>query len=414
MNILFIYTALPKGGIETFFVRMASKLFEKGHSLRFLFFTNNNDEELLNELKKYARVYFINDYLYLPSFLKNKSPLYKLLFPLKYKKLFKEVLCDVDHLHAPDYNSILYYNKISSKKDQFTCSTGVYHINEYNFHDFKNWYFGKSIINFIQKLPAKNILFFNEISNQFYNTIYSNKFKESLITPIGIDVSAFKDEFVGKQNNRIVSIGRLSSWKKYNFHMIEAVHALQQKGITIHYDSYGDGDQLEVLNALVTKYNLNHLITFHNGIPYSKFKTTISNSLLFIGAGTALIEASACGIPALIGIENETKPVSYGFLHNVTSYSYQEQQLPYERKEITQFILHLLNCDEITYKSECEKAKLRANDFSIDKTVSDFEKICSNSEKIKLNSNYFKLSRIVLSMFINKIVNSKSNYSTRL
>jgi 1,2-diacylglycerol 3-alpha-glucosyltransferase len=414
LNILFVYTGLPQGGIETFFVRMASKLYKKDHSLRFLFFTNNFDEELLNELKQYAKICFINDYLYIPSFLKDKSPIFKLLFPLKYKKLFKEILFDINHVHAPDYNSLLYSSKICSVKDEFTMSTGVYHTNEYNFKKFKNWYFGNFIIKLLQKISAKNILFFNEISNQYYNTIYDNKFKDSLITPIGVDVSSFKDDFVGKQNNRIVSIGRLSSWKKYNFHMIEAVHALQQQGITIHYDSYGDGDQLEVLNALVTKYNLNHLVKFHSGVPYSQFKNTIANSLLFIGSGTALIEASACGIPALIGIENESEPVSYGFLHNVTSYSYHEQQLPYERKEIVEFILYLLKGDQTRYKSECEKAKLRANDFSIDKTVFDFEKMCFNAEKIQVITSYFELLKIVFSMFLNKIVSPKANYSNRL
>lgn len=75
MKILFVYTSLPKGGIETFFVRITKKLAEKGYSVNFLFFSNNLDNELIDELKKYAKVFSINDYLFLPKFTQNLSPL---------------------------------------------------------------------------------------------------------------------------------------------------------------------------------------------------------------------------------------------------------------------------------------------------------------------------------------------------
>jgi glycosyltransferase involved in cell wall biosynthesis len=405
---------LPKGGIETFFVRMASRLSDRGHTLKFLFFTDYCDLELLVELEKSAKIYFINEYLFIPTCLKNKSPLIKLFFPLKNNKIARDILSDVDHIHLPDYNSILYYKKVFFHKYKWTVSIGVYHINEFVFRDFETWYFGKKIKELFQNISPNCILFFNEISRELYNSYYHDKFKESLITPIGIDVSKYQDDYVGIQNNRVVSIGRLSSWKKYNFHMIEAVHVLQQQGITIQYDSYGDGDQLELLNSLVANYNLSHLIKFHKGIPYSKFKEAISNSLMFIGAGTSLVEASACGIPALIGIENESYPVSYGFLHNLSSYSYQERELQYARIDIVQFILQLLNCDELTYKKECERARSRSSDFSIDKSVVDFEKLCGNAENVPFNSGYIQLVRIIFSMMLNRILCSNSNYSNRL
>lgn len=416
MKILFVYTSLPKGGIETFLVRMTEKLFEKGYSINFLFFSNNIDVELLNELKKYANVFTINDYLYFSKYTKNFSPIIKLLIPLEKRELWLDVLKEVEHIHAPDYNSILYVNKILNKADKINVhiSTGVYHINEFNFIKYKKWYFGKKIIQFLNCIPQQNILFFNEVSNSFYNNLFQNKFKKSIITPIGIDLSKYNDSVSALQNNRVVSVGRLTNWKKYNFHMIEVINSLKKKNIFIKYDSYGDGEQLLSLNEKVNNLNLSDLITFHPAISYNKFKSTISDSLMFIGAGTALIEASACGIPALIGIENEEYPLTYGFLHDTKTYSYQEQQLSFEKYKIEDFILKLKNQNEESYREECVKAQGRANDFSIEITIEDFIKMTNNSRSYDFSLNKLQLILVTVSMFLNKIICPKTNYSKRL
>ena len=414
MNILYIYTALPKGGIETFFLRITKKLSLNGHKVKFLFFTNYFDENLLNELKQFAEIFSINDFLFAPQIIKKGSPISKLLFPLNNKLLSEKILYNIDHIHAPDFNSILFVYKITNRKNKIPISTGVYHINEFNFTNNKNWNFVRMINSFLQKLPSENILFFNEICKEFYNEKWENKFIKCTVTPIGIEISPTNDVCSGIQNNRIVSIGRFDTWKTYNFSMIEVIRSLKEKGMIFYYDSYGGGRQYEHLKKKVLKLGLEELVTFHPGVPYSEFKTKIVNKLMFIGAGTALIEASATGIPAMIGIENEEKALTYGFLHNTTSYSYQENQLNYERIKIEFEIIFLKNCNEDSYFNECEKAKIRAQDFSIDKTYSDFILLMKNSKNFNFNINYFKLIYIVLGLTLNKICFPKSNYSKRL
>lgn len=414
MKILFVYTSLPKGGIETFFVRIVKQLFEEGYEIRFLFFGNVFDKELITELEKFAKIFKINNYLLIPSILKNKTPLLKLLMPVKRQKVQNEILEGVTHIHAPDFNSILYVNKILNFKEKINISTGVYHINEYNFTNSNKWYFKKTVDKFINYLPYQNILFFNEICKDFYYDKFNHKFENSLVTPIGIELPLTESSVLAKQNNEIVSIGRLTQWKKYNLHMIEVVKSLKDKNIIVHYDSYGDGPQLEVLNKKVKEYHLQDLVKFHGNIPYSKFKHIISNKLMFIGAGTALIEASSLGIPSLIGIENESEPVSYGFLHNTNTYSYQEKQLNFPRKKIEDFILYLIGLSKESYKIECEKAKERAKDFSIETTKKDFITLINSSQSSKFHLNQYQLARVVLSMFVNKVFFPKSNYSKRL
>lgn len=414
MKLLFVYSGLTNGGIETFFLRIVKKLSIEGHLIHFLFFTENFDSELIKELQKYAKIHSYNDYLLAPSFLKNKSPLLKILLPLNKNKLNLELLNDIDHIHAPDFNSILFANRILNK-DQFKIiSTGVYHINEFNFESYKNYYFSKKINAFLNKLPPENILFFNEISKEFYCQKFGNKFEKSIVTPIGIDLKKYESIFSAKQNNRVVSIGRLTKWKAYNQSMIQVVHSLKQKNCLIHYDCYGDGEELELLNEKVDFYNLNDLITFHPSIPYSQFQEVIKNSLMFIGAGTSLIEASACGLPSLIGIENEKNAVSYGFLHDTIGYSYQEQQLKLEKKNIENYILYLKELDVNSYDIECKKANIRANDFTIEITQKDFNQLINKSKKSDFKLNYHQFFLILITLLLNKLLRPHANYSQRL
>ena len=405
---------MPKGGIETFFLRIVKQLFEEGHEIKFLFFGSVFDNELITELEKYAKIFKIDDYLFIPSIFKNKTPLLKLLIPIKRKKLQNKILEGVTHIHAPDFNSILYVNKILNTGQQINISTGVYHINEYNFSNSSIWYFKRIVDKFINYLPWQNIIFFNEICKDFYCKKFNQKFENSLVTPIGIELPLIGSSPLAKKNNEIVSIGRLTQWKKYNFHMIEVIKSLKDKNINIRYDSYGDGSQLDSLNKKVKQYQIQHLVKFHGNIPYSKFRHTVTNKLMFIGGGTALIEASSLGLPSLIGIENEDEPCSFGFLHNTDTYSYQEKQLNLPKKKIEEYILYLIGLSQESYQIECEKAKERAKDFGIQKTKKDFLTFINASQSSKFQINQYQLARVVFSMLLNKIFFFKTNYSKRL
>ena len=60
------------------------------------------------------------------------------------------------------------------------------------------------------------------------------------------------------------------------------------------------------------------------------------------------------------------------------------------------------------------KAQERAKDFSIEITIEDFVKVINNSKVNDFNLNEFHLTRIVISMVLNKIIFPKTNYSRRL
>ena len=86
----------------------------------------------------------------------------------------------------------------------------------------------------------------------------------------------------------------------------------------------------------------------------------------------------------------------------------------FPRKKIEDFILYLIGLSKESYKIECEKAKERAKDFSIETTKKDFITLINSSQSSKFHLNQYQLARVVLSMFVNKVFFPKSNYSKRL
>lgn len=419
MRLLIIYTNLPIGGIETFIVRLAAALKKKSIQVDVLFFSNKFDDNLLQQLKCDATIHYWDDYVYFPHFSKSLKPFMKLLVPIKIRKL-RLLFKSVTHIHAPDMLSILFYSRLNKIFKEVSISSGIYHINEFLVSSFKKHYFARLIYNFIAKLPVNNMLFFNEICFEEYNKQFNQNFNEKLISPIGVDIKNdnLNNNIAGIQNNRIVSIGRLAKWKTYNFHIIEVINELKQRGIELTYDSYGDGELRLDLEKRVKEKNLENNIKFHGGIPYANFNNIISKSFVFIGAGTALIEASSLGLPAVIGIENENEPLTYGLLSDTNTYSYQENSLKLPRKKITDIILELLSMTKEEYELVCEKAKIRALDFDMNITTDKFIFLMTESEKLNYKLNYLKICLFVLSLqfhkFKCKLSKSDISYFNRL
>lgn len=413
-TILFINEGLAIGGIETYLVRISRKLAQAGHTIKFLFFSNSFDVKLLEELKTYGTVFFYDDYIMGSSLLKNTSPILKLLLPIRSKKLQTDLFNNLTHIVATDFNAILFTGRISINTLKAKLLVGIYHINEFDFSSHSNWYFQLITNRLLTRIPAQNLLIYNKAVRDKYSDDYANKFVKNSIITLGIDVEKVNNIWAGKQNKRIVSIGRLTAWKRYNHAIIQVIKGFKEKGISYYYDCYGDGQERDTLTTMVEELGLGSQIRFHNAVAYEKFAETINDSLMFIGAGTALIEASACGLPSLIGIENETKPLSYGFLHNTTGSSYQEKQLALPAENIAKYITHLTECDPVAYAQECQSAKSRAQYFGLDRAYEGFDAYLENSSDFNFKLHYVQILRVIISMSMNKVFKPKSHYANRL
>ncbi|WP_217544250.1 glycosyltransferase [Vibrio metschnikovii] len=344
---LFIYSALPVGGIETFFVRMAKERFKKKlpTSILLLSKPEQSNNELLSEIKKYADVIFPEDIFYGPFLFSCRLPL---LSPFK-RKAILDRLKDVDQIHVYDGMHAMLGYRIAKELDRNTPITiGFYHYIKYLWGGEKVAWHERLNRDFIfNYLPEQSLLFFSEGSRDLYRKHKNKKLENSTTFRLGV---------VDKKNVvlngtlipplKIVAVGRLVEFKTYNFFMVDVVGKLLEQGIDIQFDIYGDGPLKQDVQDKINQAGLQNKIVLKGTLDYSRFDQTIKNYDLFIGSGTAIIQAAALGIPCIVGVENMIKPKTYGYFSEVHNLHYHRKGLDIPLFEVSEIISNYLEMNE--------------------------------------------------------------------
>jgi len=403
-NLLLIYGVMNLGGIETLIVRMAKAWHDRGVAVTVLLLSRKGDPGLLAELSKYSRVVYLSELSPCPSSLFERLSLFGWFSPL-FRHRVSELLNAIDHIHFFDsFSMLMGFRLLKLARVRKKMTGGVYHQNEYSYPRLRKTYFSSRFFELFSRVPAeKNVVFFNEISKRTLGSDYQKSFEDAPLLPIGIDLSKLEMRpLKDVDRTKVVSIGRITSFKTYNLEFLKTMAGLKQKGLALHYDVYGDGEQLPLLKSKVREYGLADAVHLHGSIPYSKFVDAVRPGLVFIGSGTALIEAAACGVPALIGIESQEDDRTYGFLHEMPGLSYHEKGLPVQTRPYGECVEWLASLDEEQYADICGRSREKAFEFSIDIFVNRFLQADREAELVSAPSSGFGLPRFLASMILDR------------
>jgi glycosyltransferase involved in cell wall biosynthesis len=389
---LFIYRVLPMGGIETFFVRMAKKRAELGLSTSILLLSNPSDSntELLTEIEKYAQVIFPSDIFMNIPLLNRLIPL---LIPVKLNAL-KIALEKVDQIHVYEgMHALLGYRLSALLGMNLPVTVGFYHYIRYLWggdnvalHEKINRDF---IFNF---LPNQSLLFFSEGSKQLYSKHKKKLFTHSNTFSLGV-VDKKEISITGKINKtlRIVAVGRLVEFKTYNFYMAEVVKNLLGAGMKVQFDIYGDGALKEEVRANINKFSMSKYINLKGTLDYSKFDETVAEYDLFIGSGTAIIQASALGVPSIVGVENMMQAKTYGYFCAVYREQYNRKGLDLELISIEKLISEYVAMTDASRLTIKEKHVNCIDNFTNESCQNSFD----NLKNITMPENNYGFNRWV-------------------
>ena len=405
---LFIYGALPVGGIETFFMRMAKERHRLGlhTTILLLSLPHESNPELLNEMKKYANVLFPDDiFLNLGKFTRRLP----LLVPVK-KRALERILENVDQIHASDgMHALVGYRLSNMLNKNIIVTVGFYHYIKFlwggdnvAWHEKVN---RKFIFDF---LPEKSLLFFSEGNRQLYIKHKRKKLTDANTFRLGVIDK--KDIKVSGEVNlpiKIVAIGRLVDFKTYNFYMIKVLKNLKTKGFNVQFDIYGDGPLKAQIADEINKAGLSESIHLKGTLDYLKFDETVSNYNLFIGSGTAIIQAAALGLPSIVGVENVIEAETYGYFSNVNQYEYNLKGLDLEMISVETIIEDYINMNTQQRKALISSHLECIDSFtneSCQKSMDELKYITMPAKKLKYNRWIYEFSRILdrVSMRFNK------------
>lgn len=351
---LFIYGTLAMGGIETFFVRMAKERNKLGLTTSILLFSKPEDSDviLLNQMRIYAKVYFYDDLFISPKYLSKRLPL---IAPIK-RSALKVLLEGVEQVHVyHGIHALLGYRLTKALNINVPITVGFYHYLRYLWggenvalHEKINRRF---IFNY---LPKPNLLLFSDGTRQLYEKHKNIDLLDASIFRLGVvDKKDVPISGIVRKPLRIVAIGRLVEFKTYNLYMLDVIKGLLDKGILVEFDIYGDGPLKQQIQQKIKAAGLEDKITLKGTLDYSKFDETVANYDLFIGSGTAIIQAAALGIVSIVGIENTLEPKTYGYFCHTYQHEYNLKGLDLPLISVEKLIV------SFTALNEDERLKLR-------------------------------------------------------
>ena len=370
MNILFVRNYPTVDGVFTLLIRLAKHFKKDGHKVYFIDFGIQSDFQ--HEIIETFTLLTIKE-------LKSKKDLlhFNIIFPFVDGDLL--VWCI----------SVLKLQLFKNAKMVF----GIYHPRAYFNSSYLNTSPDSRLNKFIySQIPSQNILFMNEVVKRENEYYFKHKFKNSPIIPIPISLEYRKRNNETIDRRKIVSIGRLETFKSYVIPMIDTIEDLNNNGSNFEFYVYGHGPLETFLKNYIAEKKADKYIFLMGKLEYKELFSALVDAFMFVGMGTAIIEASAIGVPSLQGIDNEKGVMTYGFFNKLKGFSLGEVIPELPLVSMKNSIIELSTKSDFEYEQICEEHITRANTFNINEVIKDYYKFFFNAS----NVFEFKISNFVL------------------
>ena len=366
IEILLVYTHLRTGGIETLIIRMANWLTKEGHDVTVFLLESGELISLLDERVKV--IISPTKYLFYIPFL-GKGFLKKIL-----DKKFTGI-----YSFGPEgcYIASFIY-KYTSHMEKPIFLNGIYHPYEFALSGEIS-ITGRMIINLYNNFINDSSKIFMSEEVRFGNEkILKRQMHQSLIWPLPIDESRFKNINRKIKPFRIVSIGRFAKFKTYNLYMINIIEELWEKGYDATWDVYGFGPLELQMRELINQKGLNNRIFIRGVLEYEKIASTLSTAHVFVGVGSALIEAGFCKVACVPAIADDLEGVTYGSLYELPYYSCGERVNNLSTVSVISAICRIFDMNVEDYNVEVEKTYKYVQAYSIDPIMKKFIEYIKN------------------------------------
>lgn len=355
------------GGVETFITKIFPKLTYE-YDVYLLLSSKSINTKLLNQLPGSINIIFFKDNF---SFLKD-------IFQ-------KKIKLDIIFSTLPQCFIYSLFIFIISKNKNLKII-----VSPHQTESFCSKYNLLQIHRFVTRfsfklLPLNNIIFLNKASKSFHESRLNYNFTQSPVIPLYVDAEKFPFFDRSKiKRNKVLSVGRLASYKTYNLELIPIFQKLYNEGVDIEWHIYGEGElKKEMVKKITQKNNSN--IFIHDSVDYDLLCQTMNDYFLFIGSGTTLLEASSTGLPSLTTIEDLNKPQTYGLVCDISGNCFIEPNLNLKKFNIYNYIKKIKDCDVKSYINIQKKSRKKALEFSKD-VIEDYRKVLSSADKLKAKS----------------------------
>ncbi|MDD5141087.1 MAG: glycosyltransferase family 4 protein [Verrucomicrobiales bacterium] len=379
MDFLFIYSSPGVlGGIETLIVRMSRWLVKNQHRVTLLVESPEHWAHLLPEEVKCVA-------------LGKRFP--ELYYYFHAKRLWQSLnLPNPDVIKSFDIGS----SWIACQLAAITGSNSKVLAGIYNPYVFK-WYYATESLhfwdpkklyvnNFLENIPANARLFCGVDQIEELEEVHR---RQGVLWPIPIDTREFDAATRKPKWGKIVSVGRLSPMKEYNLYMIEVVKELTDRGHDVSWMVYGTGEYEAPMREAIKKHGLERAITLAGAVPYKCFWQVLEDAYVFVGMGTANLEASLFKVPNVTAVAYDRDGLTWGPVHRLPQGSLGHVSSSPPTLKVVDEIERILRLDPSDYAAEQESVYNHVQVHSIGASMERFIELVREATPIKQKKSLY-------------------------
>lgn len=198
----------------------------------------------------------------------------------------------------------------------------------------------------------------------------------SAIVPLPIEERAAAWQPVNRDPLRIVSVGRLVDFKTYNLAAPEIVRECGDAGIPVSWDIYGTGPLSDRIRESINRHDVGQAVVLKGILPYASYSRTIAGYDLFVGMGTAALEAAMLGVPTIVATESEPRR-SYGFVDQLPFGNVGERQSfppPHDIGELIRDFAAMDQSERSALSARCREAVMP---YSLDNCLAAIDRLAA-------------------------------------
>lgn len=217
---------------------------------------------------------------------------------------------------------------------------------------------------FMNHVADRSVLFMNEACRARHRRDFARGFEGSMIVPTPIDDPGRR---AGTPiRHKIVSVGRLVAFKDYNLYMLSVVEELVRRGHDkVEWHVYGYGELRCRMEAEIEARSLGSRVFLHGPIEYARFREVVADAGVFVGCGTAMIEAALMGVPCVVGVESSAG-LTYGRIDQLDGFDVGERGEVPPTILVVDAVESILNATSAEYREIENASQLHGERFLID------------------------------------------------
>ena len=300
MNILYTRDYGEIDGTYLLLLRLSKKFAALGHNVYYLHY-ENDDPGILTEISKHATLLSFAD-LQRKYAAGEKLPEIDVIQPILNGDRLVEAITVIKGKWFPKARFVIgiYHPRtfIDRSKLGLTADSKVY-------------------ASILKKIGNKNLIIMHDSMMKSHNEHLKVNISGAHLINLPVEIPAAPVLRKGVNRYKIVSIGRLVAWKSYNYTLLDTLKKLRNEGHPFEYFIYGDGPDKDTLVTAIEAAGLGEAVHLMGTIPPAQMQEILADAGLFVGVGTALIEAAGWCVPSLVGIESNKKDTAYGWIATV-------------------------------------------------------------------------------------------------